>query len=349
MRVLIVDDEDIIRQGVRILLEKCHHAVEIVGEAAHGREALAIIEAQKPDLLIADIQMPVMDGMELMRELFPRYPDMVKVILTGHADFEYARQALQYGVTEYILKPVTQVKINEVVNGILTNNPARWLDGIDVARLKEMKELANALVKAVLAEEKDRVTRLIDDWRGSYDGRPPSLHEWKQMIGVLRLTFQTEMFSRYADPLPVDTQWMEAGNTAELIGNWTAELLRMIDEITQKRVPRNKRVVQFVISLIEQEYGNPELTIRDLADRAGISASYLSKMFRDLVHQPFTYYLSEYRLAQVKRRLDEGEETLLGEIAEQCGFSDYPYFSKVFKKQYGMSPQEYREKSGEYR
>lgn len=345
MRVLIVDDEEIIRQGVRILLEECHPAVNIIGEASHGRDALEMIEQLAPDLLIADIQMPVMDGLELIRQASLRYPDMVKVILTGHAAFEYAQTALQYGVTDYLLKPVTRVKINELIQDVLTKNPARWLDGLDVSMLREMKELANSLVKEVLAEEQEAVEKRLTAWQSFCDSKLTSMHELKQIMGVVKLSFQTEMLIRHSDPVRVDESVMQASSAQELFGRWRSELLRVIEEVAQKRVPRNKRIVNYVLSLIDQEYGNPELTISDLAERAGVSASYLSKMFREHKNQPFTYYLSEYRLEKVKAKLDSDEETLLSYIAEKCGFSDYPYFSKVFKKHFGMSPQDYREKN----
>ena len=105
-KILIVDDEILIRQGIK----EARHELEqegfsIVGEAANGREALEMIEACRPDIVITDIVMPVMDGEELTKVVKTRYPDIEVVVLSSFGEFEHARLTLQSGVADYILKP----------------------------------------------------------------------------------------------------------------------------------------------------------------------------------------------------------------------------------------------------
>ncbi|MFS0726719.1 response regulator [Paenibacillus sp. 1P07SE] len=344
MKVMIVDDEDIIRQGVKVLLEKSHPSIQVIAMAKNGKEALKLIEQDPPDLLIADIRMPVMNGLELIERAAAHGPEMVSVVLTGYADFEYAQKALKSGVADYIVKPVNQVKINQMVQAVLSKNPTRWLDGIEVAQLKDIKELAMAIVKHVLAENAEEVRNLIAYWREYCRTNFQRFHDMRQAMGIVRLTIQTELLAGYSSVVRINSSPLEGSTPGELIEEWQQELTRLIDEIAGKRVPRNKRIVDFVLQEIDRDFGNQELNIRLLADRAGVSAAYLSKMFREIVNQPYTHYLNELRLHKARQLLLSGRELRIGQLAEVCGFSDYPHFSKLFKKRFGLAPQEYREK-----
>jgi two-component system response regulator YesN len=103
IRVLIVDDELPLRQELRSMPWHLFGA-ELVGEAENGEEALLLCEELKPDLVITDIIMPIMDGMELLRQAKQRFPCIQFVLLTSHSDFQYAQQALKLGALEYVLK-----------------------------------------------------------------------------------------------------------------------------------------------------------------------------------------------------------------------------------------------------
>ena len=105
-QVMIVDDEPAAVNLLKTLIEKKIDRFEPASIAYDGKEALDILEKQRPDVLITDIQMPVISGLELVRRAKELYPDLVCVIVSGYQEFGYAKQAIQYGVTEYILKPI---------------------------------------------------------------------------------------------------------------------------------------------------------------------------------------------------------------------------------------------------
>src|SRR5690606_9192484 len=91
-------------------------------------------------------------------------------------------------------------------------------------------------------------------------------------------------------------------------------------------------------------YRQSELTLQMLAEEQGISAPHLSKMFREVMQMPITNYISQYRLMRAKEWLEQEETLKIHEVAEYCGFNDYPYFSRIFKRSFGISPLEYRDK-----
>ncbi|MEH7010876.1 response regulator transcription factor [Neobacillus niacini] len=104
-RVLIVDDEQLIRQGIKHYLNWEQEGFEIVGEASNGMEALELIEMKHPHIIITDIVMPIMDGEELTRIIKERYPQIEIIILSSFGEFDYVRSTFQSGVVDYILKP----------------------------------------------------------------------------------------------------------------------------------------------------------------------------------------------------------------------------------------------------
>ena len=106
LRVLLVDDEIMIREGFKLLFDWEEHDCEVVGEAADGMEAIAQIDMLKPDIVIMDINIPIMNGLKVIEISRIKHPKTAFVIVSGYDDFSYCRQALRLQITDYILKPV---------------------------------------------------------------------------------------------------------------------------------------------------------------------------------------------------------------------------------------------------
>lgn len=104
-KLLIVDDEFIMRQGIRHMLDWEKEGFRIIGDAANGKEALELIEKEQPHIVITDVIMPQVDGIELAKTIQKKYPDIRVIILSSYNDFEYVKTAFQFGVVDYILKP----------------------------------------------------------------------------------------------------------------------------------------------------------------------------------------------------------------------------------------------------
>ena len=106
-KVFFVDDEAAMRAGLRASINWDRSDFVLAGEAPDGEMALSMIAETMPDILITDVRMPFMDGIELSRRVSRSMPWVRIIILSGHDEFEYAKQAISIGVTEYLLKPVT--------------------------------------------------------------------------------------------------------------------------------------------------------------------------------------------------------------------------------------------------
>lgn len=105
-KVVVVDDEAIAVQGICKIMEKHCPELEVIGTAENGKEALKMIEKKMPDLVLTDVEMPVMSGLELVSQASSRMPELCFVIISGFEDFEYAREAFRSGVLDYLTKPI---------------------------------------------------------------------------------------------------------------------------------------------------------------------------------------------------------------------------------------------------
>ncbi|RAR43600.1 response regulator [Paenibacillus sp. MDMC362] len=114
--ILIVDDEPIVREGIRNRIQWADHGFECIGDCENGRDALEAVTRRQPDVVLTDINMPYMDGLELSRHITERFPKTKIIILTGFDDFEYAQQAVKLQVTDFILKPVTSAELREMLD-----------------------------------------------------------------------------------------------------------------------------------------------------------------------------------------------------------------------------------------
>lgn len=154
-RLIIIDDEEEVRKGVIKKIEWEKYGFEVVGEAENGREALEVIEKTKPDLIITDIKMPFMDGLQLCKELMRDYPTTKVIILTGFDEFEYAQKAVKYNVVEYALKPVSSIELIEILEKVKAK-----LDK-EIEEKEDLNYLKNLYIKSLPILKERFLTTLI--------------------------------------------------------------------------------------------------------------------------------------------------------------------------------------------
>ncbi|WP_462409138.1 response regulator [Neobacillus sp. Marseille-QA0830] len=114
--VLLVDDEKIITEGMSKVIDWNSIGTNLIGTAWNGIEAFKIIEQQHPDIVISDIKMPGMNGLELVEKVSGRFPDIKFILLSGFSEFDFAKQAMEFGVKHYLLKPCNENTIMDAVS-----------------------------------------------------------------------------------------------------------------------------------------------------------------------------------------------------------------------------------------
>lgn len=124
-KLLIVDDEEFEREGMAQLIDWKKYDIEMVGTAWNGVDAFRKTETLRPDMILTDIKMPVMNGIELIRKVRENYPDIEFAVLSGYGEYEFTSQAMEQGVRHYILKPCDEERIMEAVNKVKKDVDAR--------------------------------------------------------------------------------------------------------------------------------------------------------------------------------------------------------------------------------
>ena len=177
--VFIVDDEGIVREGIRNKIDWENTDFSVAGEAADGEIALSMIQDIKPDILITDIKMPFMDGLELAKMVKKSQPWVRIIILSGHDEFEYAKKAISLGIDDYLLKPFTS---EEVISSLKKSAALIDKERQQLSFMTEMKKELKTKEKLV---QKEFLTNLVYGSINSSD-----IMQKSQELGI-------DLFSRY--------------------------------------------------------------------------------------------------------------------------------------------------------
>lgn len=146
--VLIVEDEALIARNIARRIEQLNPAFEVTAIAANGLKGLNMVKEHLPNVIFTDIRMPEMDGLELVRNIHEKYPFILCVIISGYTDFEYAKEALQYDVSNYLLKPVNYDELEKTL-AALEKKLLATQDRFDSATLLHSSNRAKEIVELI--------------------------------------------------------------------------------------------------------------------------------------------------------------------------------------------------------
>ncbi|SHM94239.1 response regulator [Gracilibacillus kekensis] len=154
-KVLLVDDERMILDGISVIVDWSSHQTELIGKAMNGMEAYDFISENETDIVITDITMPGLDGIELVKKAKTEYPDIKWIFLSGYNEFEYARQAMRYGVKHYLLKPCNENNIAEALKEVVKEKQE------EEKALTYMKVMEEEVTKNSLSEQEEIVRQFF--------------------------------------------------------------------------------------------------------------------------------------------------------------------------------------------
>lgn len=145
--VFLVDDEPIVLEGIRTKIDWENSVFSFAGEATDGEIALSMIQEIKPDILITDIKMPFMDGLELSAAIKKIQPWIKIIILSGHDEFDYAKKAISIGIEDYLLKPFTSEDVIQSLNKAALQIDKERTQLSDISKMKEELKSSNKLLQ----------------------------------------------------------------------------------------------------------------------------------------------------------------------------------------------------------
>jgi DNA-binding NarL/FixJ family response regulator len=208
IRVLLADDHDILRQGLKLLLS-LQQEIQIVGEARTGREAVDMVRDLQPDVVVMDITMPDMDGLEACRLIRSQYPLMQVLILTMHESEEYFLQALRMGAAGYLVKKAAPSDLHMAIHAV-AHGGAFLYPGLAKALIRAYVSDSPATTPALLQQEKARASNLAQELRNLTP----------REIEVLKLVAEGHTSQEIADQLVLSIKTVQAhrANIMEKLG-----------------------------------------------------------------------------------------------------------------------------------
>lgn len=168
LRVLIIDDEPIIVRGLENLFDWRNNGFELAGKAFNGEEGLTVAKKLEPDIILTDIRMPKLTGLELISSLKPDMPELEFIIISGYDEFSYCQEALRLGAFDYILKPVNYQQLGEKLAQVRNKIFARKEDE------KKKEKLNELAMEGLLIKQTEFFRSLIHKTFSSIDSRVKS-------------------------------------------------------------------------------------------------------------------------------------------------------------------------------
>lgn len=349
--VMIVDDEWMIKKSLRKIIEESGIGFTVAEEANNGCEAMDKIRDNAPDLLIVDIKMPEMDGLELLERLKESGFDIVSVIISGYDDFVYVQHAMRFGAADYILKPIVPEQVSAMLSGmharlkaqddtLVESNEWVWFCKNNGQELAE---------RIWLLDERSvqEILRRIDEFMLN---ERISLRSRRQLYMNLAALVAGELGRKgesVAEPggFAADPRLFAREKDLPLAARQVFST--MMNVIRRHRNFAFRKHVELAVAYIERHYERSELSLSEVAGHVKLSPPRLSLLFREETGESFIRHLTAKRMEKAQQLLRD-PASKASDVSLLVGYNDYSHFNKAFKKYCGCSPIQFKKNLGAY-
>lgn len=345
IKVIIADDDFNVREGLSSLIDWKKLGAEVVCAAADGTKVVEALKREAVDLVITDIKMPVMDGIELAQYIHEHLPTIQVLFLSAYADFEYAQEAVNIGVRGYILKPISREKIVKLSN--MVRDIAAEIE--DTKRITDYiysshsvyEQVDHILCRGVPAEIESLLHvseqfRKLDVYREFCD---------RIINCLMRCAFPKSQHMQESKREEIYSH-MRKCSSVRALEQYTLQICtEFMNQRTDSVENRSDRLVAQVERYVREHFFEPELTVQYVAAQFDLTADHLSRVFKSKRNILLSEWIIRLRLAKAKELLSNSSLTV-EEIAGRCGYENFRYFFKLFKSKTGVTPTQYRQKAG---
>jgi two-component system response regulator YesN len=360
LKLLIVDDEELTRNGLAKCINWAKLKLEVIGCVADGQKALDLFAKKPADIVITDIRMPKMDGLELIKALKAIDSTIVVIFLSAYDDFKYAQQAVKFDAFDYILKPIDVELLQSVVKNAINfkvtqqERDAKILPTMNTTDLSFLatenfnSKLKENLLHALETGDSSQARTLLNAIWNELLAKNYALDLIKRFCMELSSIFVNCMVTIHEEPylaFGAQDPWNKISRMQSNVelSQWLCDTVQNTCKIVQSR-RKHKKLVSEAIRLIEKKYFDNSLTLNMISDLLYVTPNYLSAVFKDETNIGFLEYLTNYRIEKSKTLLADLKYKIY-EVCFAVGYTDPHYFSKLFKKATGVTPKDFREKS----
>jgi two-component system, response regulator YesN len=316
---------------------------------------LRLIEQISPDIVITDMKMPGVDGMELLRIVAERFPQIKLIVASGYDDFNYMRQAILSKANEYLLKPINAEELNLALEKC-TKEIKHQLRSHSIRPFSFLSKDITTLIM----EYKKTIASFLDELNteGFENVMQRFFNELKK---VDRIDSNVLAKIEHEFILLLEEQMIKNDCNVSDVFEKNEDLLNesglSLDSILKKQQGLGKRYIEYMLNLkkrksrvnlqeikeyIDRNFADSHISLESLANKFFVSKEYLSKAFKSMYGCNITEYIVSRRMEQAKQLLEDNELQIKS-IASMVGYEDISYFYRVFKKYFKISPGEMRQ------
>lgn len=364
-KLLIVDDDEIVCRGLGRCIPWTQMGIKVVGLVYDGEMALEYVERERPDLVIVDINMPFMDGMEFSTVVRQKYPDMKTILLTAYQEFAYAQKAVQLQVFEYLTKPFTNEEVMAAVKralraieeereyrGRIRKNPDVFLDsevrfrteGFQGELPKLRKQVQECVRQRDFSRMKEEMGKLFERIRKirPEDGVAVRFLLVELMRAAWEATEDDQVYGEFLQKSSgLLAQIMDTRSSSQLEETAGRHFQYVYEYLESYNTTDIEKRVNQAVKYIRQCYSDPELNLNEVASQVSLSASYLGNSLKKYKNTSYVNLLNQVRIENAKKLLARPSIRTC-EVAFLVGFNSSQYFSSCFKKNTGMTPGAFR-------
>ncbi len=358
-KVIIIDDEPWTREVIKSLADWEGLELEVAGEASDGEYGLELIRLLSPDIILTDVKMPHLNGIELMEILRKEKNNTPVIFISGYDDYTYIRSALKLDALDYLLKPIKQEELNKQLGSCIEvlkerqviKNEIKSLEGgflntswagTYYSLIENLSDSLKSLDVQIIKQKCSEICRLVIQKEGEHPPKGTMVCIYYTLINSL------EQFILSRDFAPKD---LLKANEATFVFSGDSSLKEMmsyieslyclaIEQLMEYNKNRNRLDIGKIQKFIEEHY-TQSITLELTALNFYVSKEYLSKAFKAATGKGFSEYLTALRMERAKQLILE-YRVPIKEVGEMVGYLDQAHFYKTFKKFFGKTPGDIR-------
>jgi len=345
-KLIIIDDEKWSREVVKKLIRYDAMKCTLVGEAENGFNGYELIRALEPDIVITDMKMPGLNGVELLKKVSVEYPRIKTIVMSGFEDYTYLRQAIRSKSVEYLLKPIKEDDINQAILHCIDEIKRSKRVNLSASRVfqdetiqREYNRYLKQLNLVILKQKSDEIEHTLNGVKFYEDviKTPEMVNKVKEsLLNQVAQYLLTQSFDFSYDIEEVRNETLDG--MLKDVKKIYHDVMMQIESVQTLKYSGD---IQSILDFIDQHYMY-QISLNDVAEMFNISKEHMSRTFKKHTGEGVTQYILRKKMEGAVD-LIRSTDYSMKEIGELMGFENIPYFYKMFKKKFDCSPGEYKE------
>ncbi len=353
-RAVIIDDEPWTREVVKHLGKWKELGIEVIGEASDGAYGRELIARLTPDIIITDISMPQLNGIELITRLREEGNTAKVIVISGHDDFAFIRGALKLGVIDYLLKPVRPDELNAqlrlAVDQLAAESRVISGEGVDVLLdapwTPRYLSLRSGVFESLRSEDTQGIQRAFRSLSEFFAGIPKEELTRGVMIGLFYGLLEGQ--HRFIGESGYTVDDLFESQEATFVFSSGVQVQDLLDhmeglyrktamEVVRRQHERKRLDIRQVEAFIRvRTETDGSVTLEETAERFFVSREHLGRLFKQEFKESFSDFSCRLRMEKARDRIGQGMP--IKEVSARSGYQEIAHFYKAFKQHFGITP-----------